>query len=68
MTHRTRTALLALLMVPYAALAQPEDSTRTPAVAYGQAAIGAFGSTFTPFSIAELRGLTEGSRILAMAR
>lgn len=64
MMHRPHTALLALLMVPFAAMAQPADSTRTPAVAYGQAAIGVFGSTFTPFSIAELRGLTEGSRIL----
>ena len=54
MMLRTRTALVAMLMVPFSAMAQEEDSTRTPAVAYGQAAIGAFGSTFTPVSYTHL--------------
>lgn len=63
MPHRALPLLL-LLCTSSIALGQPGDSLRAPVVAYAQAAVGAMGGTFTPFSLAELRGVVDGSRIL----
>ena len=63
MLHRLL-ALPALLTAALPVVAQMPDSTNAPVVAYGQAAIGGLGSTFTPLTLTELRGITDNSRIL----
>lgn len=63
MLHRLL-VLPALLMAVLPVTAQMPDSASAPVVAYGQAAIGGLGSTFSPLTIAELRAITKDSRIL----